>query len=65
MKKKGVKFGAMSDKERHRWAYAMPNIAKEWAVRQDKKGLPGSKLLTAYLGELKAMKTKMIRNWEE
>ena len=65
MKKKGVIFGSMSDSERKRWAYAMPNIAKEWAIRQDKKGLPGSKLLAAYFGELRAMKTKMIRPWDK
>ena len=51
MKKKGVKFGTMSAKERLRWANTLPNIAQEWAKRQDKKGLPGSAVLAAYMSE--------------
>jgi TRAP-type transport system periplasmic protein len=65
MKKKGVKFGAMSRKERLRWANSMPNISKEWAARQDKKGLPGSKVLAAYFGELNRVNAKMLRDWSK
>lgn len=65
MKKKGVKFGEMSHKERLRWANAMPNISREWAKRQDAKGLPGSKVLAAYFGELKRVNAKMLRDWSK
>jgi|SaaInl4_100m_RNA_FD_contig_21_2447711_length_1253_multi_10_in_0_out_0_1 TRAP-type transport system periplasmic protein len=65
MKKKGVKFGSISHKERLRWANAMPNISREWAKRQDAKGLAGSKLLTAYLSELKRVKAKGLRDWSK
>jgi TRAP-type C4-dicarboxylate transport system substrate-binding protein len=34
MKKKGVKFSVLADAERTKWAMALPNIAKEWAARQ-------------------------------
>jgi TRAP-type mannitol/chloroaromatic compound transport system substrate-binding protein len=63
MKKKGVKFSVMSRKEKLRWANSMPNIAREWAKRQDAKGLPGSAVLAAYFGELKRVNAKMLRDW--
>lgn len=65
MKKKGVKFGGLSPEERLRWANTLPNIATEWAKRQDKKGLPGSAVLAAYMGELRAMNVKMLREWDK
>jgi len=63
MKKKGVKFSKLSAKERMRWVKAMPNVAQEWAARQDKKGLPGSDVMTSYLAELRGMKVNMLRDW--
>lgn len=65
MKKKGVKFSAMSQKERLRWANTMPNISREWAKRQDAKGLPGTKVLNAYFAELKAVNAKGLRDWSK
>lgn len=65
MKKKGVKFGSISRNERVRWANAMPNISKEWAKRQDAKGLPGTAVLTAYFSELKRVKAKGLRDWSK
>ena len=63
MKKKGVKFSKLSAKERLRWVKAMPNVAMEWAARQDKKGLPGTPVMTSYLAELRGMKVNMLRDW--
>ncbi len=65
MKKKGVKFNKMAHKERLRWANTMPNISREWAKRQDKKGLPGSKVLAAYFSELKRVNAKGLRDWSK
>jgi TRAP-type C4-dicarboxylate transport system substrate-binding protein len=63
MQKKGVKFTTLSPEERKRWVDAMPNIAMEWAARQDKKGLPGTKVMSAYLAELRNLKVNMLRDW--
>ncbi|MEX2455503.1 MAG: TRAP transporter substrate-binding protein DctP [Rhodospirillaceae bacterium] len=60
-----VKFHTLADEERKKWAMAMPNIAKEWAARQDEKGLPGTKLLTVYLAELRARNIELIRDWDK
>ena len=64
MKSKGVHITVMSDAERTRWAKMMPNIAKEWAADLDKKGQPGSKVLAAYMEEVRAS-GKVIRDWEK
>lgn len=64
MQGKGAHITEMSDAERARWAKTMPNIAKEWAADLDKKGLPGSKVLAAYMEEVRAS-GKVIRDWEK
>lgn len=65
MKKKGVKMSDMSDKERRRWALSMPNIAKEWADRLDKRGIPGNAVLTAFMDEMRARKISIARQWDK
>ncbi|HEX7007471.1 MAG TPA: TRAP transporter substrate-binding protein DctP [Alphaproteobacteria bacterium] len=64
MEAKGVSIVDMPDSERARWAKMMPNIAKEWAADLDKRGLPGSKVLAAYMEEVRAA-GKVIRDWEK
>ena len=51
--------------EQVKWAKMMPNIAKEWADKLDKQGLPGSKALTAYMDEMRRMGAKPARNWDK
>jgi TRAP-type mannitol/chloroaromatic compound transport system substrate-binding protein len=65
MEKDGLKVVAVSPAERKRWAMMMPNIAKEWAEGLDKKGLPGSKVLAAYMDELRAAKVPLVREWDK
>ncbi|MPZ59163.1 MAG: hypothetical protein GEU91_22280 [Rhizobiales bacterium] len=47
------------------WASAMPNIGKEWADRADKEGLPGTKVLAAYMEELRKAGAKPVRDWDK
>lgn len=61
---KGEKI-VWSDAERKKWADAMPNIAKEWADRLEKQGVPGEKLLAAYMSALREAGAKPIRNWDK
>jgi TRAP-type C4-dicarboxylate transport system substrate-binding protein len=51
--------------EQAKWASALPNIAKEWAERADKQGLPGSKVLSVYMDELRAAGAKPVRDWDK
>jgi TRAP-type transport system periplasmic protein len=51
--------------EQTKWANAMPNIAKEWAERLDKDGQPGSKILAAYMDEMRGAGAKPVRDWDK
>jgi TRAP-type C4-dicarboxylate transport system substrate-binding protein len=64
MVKRGVKIYDMPFAERQRWAKVMPNIAKDWAAEMDKKGLPGSRILTAYMNEVRATGQPVVRHWD-
>jgi TRAP-type C4-dicarboxylate transport system substrate-binding protein len=51
--------------EQVKWAKMMPNIAKEWADKLDKQGLPGTKALRAYMDELRRAGAKPARDWDK
>jgi TRAP-type C4-dicarboxylate transport system substrate-binding protein len=51
--------------EQAKWAAAMPNIAKEWAERSDKEGLPGTKALSVYMDEMRKAGAKPVRDWDK
>jgi len=60
-----VKFSVLAESERKKWAMAMPNIAKEWAARLEKRGLPGNKLVATYVAEMRAMNVEITRDWDK
>ena len=51
--------------EQVKWAKMMPNIAKEWADKLDKQGLPGTKVLHAYMDEVRRLGAKPARDWDK
>lgn len=53
----------LSADARKAWADAMPNIAAEWAKELDGKGAPGTDMLKAYIGKLKAAGFEPVRDW--
>lgn len=61
----GGKVSEFPNAERVKWANALPNIAKEWAVRLDKKGLPATQVLNTYMQELRALGANPARNWDK
>ncbi len=63
-KKPGVTMIKISDKERLRWAMAMPNLAKEWVAEMERKGLPGRKVLKAYMDGVRKAGIKPLRDWD-
>ncbi|MDE0057644.1 MAG: hypothetical protein OXP07_05925 [Defluviicoccus sp.] len=65
MKRKGVAELTLSRSEREKWASLMPNIAREWADRLDRRGLPGTGLMTAYMDELRDRGIGIARHWDE
>lgn len=65
MKRKGIGELTLSRSEREKWALLMPNIAREWADRLDRRGLPGTTLMTAYMDELRGRGIRIARHWDE
>jgi TRAP-type C4-dicarboxylate transport system substrate-binding protein len=61
----GAKNFTLTRAEQEKWANAMPNIAKEWAERSDKEGLPGTKALALYMEELRKAGAKPVRDWDK
>ncbi len=55
----------LSAEQRAAWANAMPNIATEWAAKLDAEGEPGTDMLNAYLGKLKAAGHEPTRDWSQ
>lgn len=62
--KKGGTIHKLSPSERNAWAKNMPNIAKEWAERLDKKGLPGRAVLTMYMDTMREHNQPIARHWD-
>ena len=54
----------MASAERTRWAKQLPNLAKEWADRLEKRGLPGRKVIKTFMDEARAMKVSIARHWD-
>ena len=65
MKKQGVTFADLPAGDRKRWAAAMPNLPKEWAESTEAKGLPGKKVLAAYMSELRKRNVDTVRDWDK
>ena len=64
-KAKGGTIIQMTQAARENWARTMPNIALQWAAGLDKKGLPGTKLLNAYMAKMRAAKQPIIRQRDQ
>jgi TRAP-type C4-dicarboxylate transport system substrate-binding protein len=52
------------ESERKKWAFAMPNIAKEWAASMEKQGIKGNEALKALMDEARKSGIKPVRNWD-
>ena len=64
-KKYGQQTHALTEAEKKTWAFAIPNIAQAWAKRQDKAGLPGTRMLVSYMDDMRANKQIVTRNWDK
>lgn len=53
----------LTDEQRKKWAAAMPNIAAEWADGLEAQGIPGRKIVRAYIDKLKAAGAVPARDW--
>ncbi|MEC7761290.1 MAG: C4-dicarboxylate TRAP transporter substrate-binding protein [Pseudomonadota bacterium] len=56
---------AFSDEERAKWAASLPPLGKEWVARMEENGLPGQKVLTAYMDYLREHSDDVVRDWDK
>lgn len=59
----GMTYTRMSPGDQKAWAFGLPNLAQEWAKANDAKGLPATKILTAYMDAMRSV-DKPVRNWD-
>ena len=59
----GAKVSELDPAERKRWAAALPPLGKEWAADMDAKGMPGTKVLKAYVDGLSGAGVQFPRDW--
>ncbi len=62
--KKGGVISKLPAAERAGWANSMENIAKQWAAKLEKRGVPAREILTAYMDTMRAAKQPIVRHWD-
>jgi TRAP-type C4-dicarboxylate transport system substrate-binding protein len=63
-KEHNLKTTRLSDADRKAWAFALPNVAQNWAKREEAAKLPGSKILTAWMDYMREKKQPIVRHWD-
>ena len=61
----GAKITTLPPAERKKLAKLLPNLAKEWAAKLDKKGLPGTKTLVTYMTLSRKAGIVHAREWDQ
>jgi len=64
-KKYNQQTTTMTAAAKKQWAFAIPNIAKSWAARQDKAGLPGTKMMSTWMGYMRDKNQLVTRDWDK
>ena len=64
MAEEGTKFSRLPLDQKAAWAKAMPNIARQWAERAERKGFAGRKVLNAYMDKLRQYGVPLVRDWD-
>jgi TRAP-type transport system periplasmic protein len=65
MTSEGATISALPAAERTKWATTMPNIALDWAKRNEERGLPARQVLKTYLAKVRAAGQTPLRDWEK
>jgi TRAP-type C4-dicarboxylate transport system substrate-binding protein len=59
------KTNALSPAEMKTWANALPPMGKTWAKQQDDAGMPGTKILAAWMDFMREKKQTVLRDWDK
>ena len=55
----------LSDEQRREWAATVPDLAGAWVADIERRGLPGSELLSAYMDTMRDNAQPIMRHWDE
>lgn len=64
MQSEGAKISDFPLEEKRRWIDAMPNIALRWAEATERRGIPATEALRAYMNAVRAGGAQPLRNWD-
>ncbi len=63
MQEQGLTVIDMTEDARVEWANALPNIAKEWAVGLEAKGIPASDVVREFIRQVRSRGGPVVRDW--
>jgi TRAP-type C4-dicarboxylate transport system substrate-binding protein len=61
----GAKIYTLPLAEQKKWAMNLPNLAGEWAKRNDAKGLPATQVLKAFMDGVRKRGVTPLRDWDK
>jgi TRAP-type C4-dicarboxylate transport system substrate-binding protein len=63
--KAGAKVSTLPLAEQKKWAAGLPDLAGQWVKRMKAKGLPGEKVMKAYMATVRKAGEKPLRDWDK
>ncbi|MDA4848446.1 C4-dicarboxylate TRAP transporter substrate-binding protein [Hoeflea poritis] len=63
MVEQGAMQSRLPEEERTRWAQALPDLAADWVVRAEAKGLPAQEILDAWIAKQADNGVALVRTW--
>ena len=61
----GAKFSKLPASEQRKWAQMIPNIAGDWAKREEARGLPAKHVMQVFMESVRAGGGKPLRDWDK
>ena len=55
----------LTEEQRREWAENLPNLADDWVVSMEKKGLPGRAILEDYMQAMRDNNQPIMRQWDQ
>ena len=60
----GGSIVTLSEEQRRAWAASVPDLAGAWVADIERRGLPGSDLLSAYMDTMRDSAQPIMRHWD-
>jgi TRAP-type C4-dicarboxylate transport system substrate-binding protein len=64
MQKEGATVTELPLAEKQKWLAAMPDIATQWVVATERRGIPAGDVLRAYMNAMRAHGIAPLRDWD-